>query len=187
MNKLRVSYTMLAAAEKGLWQEVSDMLFKVQRPVTKAMEEGREIHKEIEDYITKYNMFPEWLFQGAILLPKTEEKVVVEFNDQFDVSGVFDCVDEADHTLYEFKTGTQNSVDWSRTHQIPMYFMLLEHLKRPVEKAILIHWNQHTKKKDWVVIHNSPAQIEKAKNYVETYGGEILAHLQREGLFPSSS
>ena len=72
--------------------------------------------------------------------------------------------------------------DAARTHQIPIYFMLLERLGRPVEKAFLLHFNQHTKKKDWVVVHNHPDLIAKAENYIDTFGNEILNYLQNNEL-----
>lgn len=181
-NKLRVSYSLLSAVEKGDWNAVVSMLNRVYRQPTPAMEDGLRIHKEIEKHIICYNNFPEWLFQGGLVLPKCEEKVVISYNDMIDISGIFDCIDDATKTLYEFKTGTQSSVDWARTHQIPMYFMMLERLGREVEKAFLIHYNQHTKKKDWVVIHNSPEMIAKAENYVETYANEIILYLQNNNM-----
>ena len=90
IKRLRVSYSMLSLAEKGQWTELTDMLFKVDRPITKAMIEGREIHKDIENHIITYNAFPDWLFSGGLVLPKTEEKVILKYNDLFDISGIFD-------------------------------------------------------------------------------------------------
>ena len=181
-KRLRLSYTMLSLAEKGQWADLINMLNRVPKEPTPAMIDGSRIHKEIEEHIMKFNTFPEWLFSGGLVLPKVEEKAVITYNDLYDISGIFDCVDDATKTLYEFKTGTQSSTDWARTHQIPMYFMMLGRLGRTVEKAFLIHYNQHTKTKDWVVIHNSPGMVAKAENYIETYGSEILLYLQNEGL-----
>ena len=182
MKKIRISYSALSLAEKGMWEELVYLLFKVDRPVTSAMEEGSKIHKEIEEYIIKYNAFPDWLFSGGLVLPRTEEKVVIEHSEFIDLSGIFDCYDMATKTLYEFKTGVQSSTDWARTHQIPIYFYMLQKLGRECDRAILIHYNQHTKQKDWTIVHNSPKQIEKAINYIETYSGDIYSFMQREGL-----
>lgn len=182
MKKIRLSYTLMNLAEKGQWKELDDMIMKVPRQPTRAMEEGSKIHKDIEQHIVAYNSFPDWLFSGGLVLPKCEEKVVIDYDEFYDISGIFDCVDDATKTLYEFKTGTQTSTDWARTHQIPLYFMMLGRLGRVVEKAYLLHYNQHTKKKDWVVIHNSPEMIEKADNYIATYGGEIRNYLQNSGI-----
>ena len=182
MKKIRVSYSALNLCEKGKWDELVYLLFHVDRPITEAMEDGRKIHKEIEEYIIKYNSFPDWLFKGDLVLPKTEEKIVISHNDFIDVSGIFDCYDVATKTLYEFKTGVQPSTDWARTHQIPIYFYMMEKIGRECDRAFLIHYNQHTKQKDWTVIHNSPLQIEKAKNYIETFGNEIYNFMQNEGL-----
>ena len=165
-------------AERGQWKDLTNMLNRVQKEPTPAMVDGLRIHKEIEQHITMHNAFPDWLFKGELVLPKCEEKVVINYDEFFDISGIFDCVDLATKTLYEFKTGTQSSIDWARTHQIPLYFMLLGRLNRDVEKAYLIHYNQHNKTKDWVVIYNSPEMIEKANNYVLTYGGEIRNYLE---------
>ena len=182
MKKPRFSYSSLSLAEKGRWDELVYMLFKVDRPITKAMEEGRKIHEDIEKHIITYNSFPDWLFSGELVLPTAEEKVIIEHNEHFNLSGIFDCYDSATKTLYEFKTGVQSSTDWARTHQIPIYFYMLEKIGREVDKAFLIHYNQHTQKKDWTVVHNSKSQIEKAKNYIDTYGYEILNFMEKEGL-----
>jgi len=182
MKKIRVSYSSLSLAEKGKWDELVYLLFRIDRPITKPMEEGRKIHEDIEEYIIKYNAFPEWLFKGDLVLPRPEEKVVIEHNEFVDLSGVFDCYDPATKTLYEFKTGVQSSTDWARTHQIPIYFYMLEKLGREVDRAFLIHYNQHTKQKDWTIVHNSPSLIDKAKNYVDTYSGEIRSFMENEGL-----
>ena len=54
MKKLRVSYTMLSAAENGKWDEVLDLVLKKERIPTESMVQGKTIHKEIEEHIIKH-------------------------------------------------------------------------------------------------------------------------------------
>ena len=180
MKKLRLSNSLINSWLRGNPDEVIATYFHLDRPKSKALEDGIKIHEDLEKHITKYNSFPDWFFDGPLLMPECEKKVIVEYNEMFDLSGVFDCIDG--RTLYEFKSGVQNSLTWVGKDQIPLYFLIAELAKIDLDKVYLIHYNQHTKEKDFAVMWNSPSLVEKGRNIVDSYGPEIHAFFESEGL-----
>ena len=116
----------------------------------------------------------------GLMIPEAEKKVVTQYNELFDLSAVFDCIDSPN--LFEFKTGVQPAIQWARKDQIPLYFLAAELEGIEIDKAYIIHYNQHSDTKDFVVIWNTPDKVEKAKNIIDSYAPEIHAFFQREGL-----
>lgn len=180
MNKIRLSYTLLSLWERGDIEGAVDTYFHLDRPTTEAMENGKKVHKEIEEHINKYNAFPEWFFNYELKLPETEKIVVANYNELFDLKGIFDCLDVVDKTLFEFKTGNSDSLEWARTWQLPLYFLLAELNKIDIEKAILIRNNG--KESDFVVVHNSKRLRDKARNIIDSIGPDIYEYFTKEGL-----
>lgn len=168
--------------ERGDSDGAVNTYFHLDKPITRQMEEGRKIHEQIEEHIGKYNNFPDWFFSAELLLPEPEKKIIVEYNEQFDISAVFDCLDVGTNILYEYKTGVANSLEHARTYQIPLYFFVAELAKINIEKAYVIRWDQYNKKTDWCVVHNSERLREKGKNLIDSVGPEIYAFFEQEGL-----
>lgn len=182
MKKLRLSHTLLSLWEKGDIDAVVDAYFHVDRPSTKQMDDGKKIHEEIASHIQTYNTFPEWFFTYPLKMPECEKEVVVSYNELFDLKGYFDCYDCVDETLFEYKTGVQDSLAWARTYQIPMYFLIAEIAKIPVEKALLIRHDQYIKDTDFVIVHNTPNKILRARNFIDSLGPEIYQYFEDNGL-----
>jgi hypothetical protein len=179
MKKLRLSYSLLAAWERGLIQNAVDTYFHLDKPVNEAMERGKRVHEEIAEHIKTYNSFPDWFFSYELMLPETEKEVIVEYNEMFNIKGVFDCLDSVTKTLFEFKTGTSSSLDWARTWQLPIYFLISELAEIEVEKALLI---RHNKESDFVIVHNSKRLRDKAANIIDSLGPEMYQYFSDEGL-----
>lgn len=182
MGKLRVSYTLLNLWGRGLVEEAVQAYFHMNRKPTEAMEFGKKFHEDMEEHIKKYNCFPDWFFNWELKLPESEKVVVVNYNDQFDLKAILDCYDSATKTLFEYKTGVQDSLAWTRTDQIPLYFLACELANLPVEKAILIHHNQHENKSDFTIVWNHPEFRERGRNIIDSYAPEILSFFESEGL-----
>lgn len=179
-TKLRLSYTLLSAWLKGNPQEAVEIYFRVPRGIASHVEDGRKIHQDIQEHIETYNSFPKWLFSGGLLLPQCELPVTVEYDERFDLKGVFDCYDIP--TLYEFKSGNQSSLDWARTFQLPLYFLMAEIAQMEVEKAYLIHYNQYEKTRDYTLVWNTQKLRDKARNVIDSYAPEIYEYFTKEGL-----
>ena len=182
MKKIRLSHTTMWLWERGDVDGAVNAYFHLDRPITRQMKEGKEIHDQIEEYINKYNSFPDWFFSAELMIPETEKKVIVSYNEMFDLSGVFDCYDSSTKTLYEYKTGVSNSLEHARSYQIPLYFFIAELAKIPVDKAYVIRWDQYNKKIDWCIVHNSKKLREKGKNLIDSVGPEIHTFFEQEGL-----
>lgn len=180
MKKLRLSYSLLSYWDRGDVQGAVDCYFHVDKAGNAAMENGKKVHEELAEYISTYSSFPEWFFNYPLQLPECEKAVTVPFSEIVDLKGVFDCLDPVNKTLFEFKTGNSDSLEWARTWQIPLYFLIAEIAKIDIEKAILIR--NDGKKSDFVVVHNSQRLRSRARNIVESLSPEIWEYFNNEGL-----
>lgn len=178
--KLRLSYSLLYEWSRGNIDGAIKTYFHMQREANKYMEDGRRIHKEIQDHIVKTNELPDWFFKYEFLEPENEKEVIVPYNDLFDIKILIDTYDCG--TGFEYKTGVSDSLVWSRTAQIPMYFLVCELAKIPIDKFYLMRWNQYTKEKDFLIYWNSQKAQDYARNFIDSYGTEIHDHFTEQGL-----
>lgn len=154
--------------------------FHMKHPISKAAQEGINIHQAIADFTLATGKLPPYLPAITLKNPLPEKKLVVEYNELFDLSAVIDCLDSPD--LYEYKTGGRSSLEWAQTKQIPFYFLVCELAKLPIWKGDLIHYNQVSQKSDFVRIWNHAGLREEARNYIDTLGPEIYDFFLKEGL-----
>lgn len=179
--KLRLSFSLMSLWEKGDTQGAIDCYFHLDRKGTKQMEDGKRFHQEIADNIKRINSLPNYMdFKTNFISPKPEHEVVVSYNELFDLKGVLDCLDEP--ILYEFKTGVASSLEWTRTLQIPLYFLICELAGIKVDTAYLIHYNQYRETTDFSVVHNGTGVREKARNFVDTVAPDIYYYFKEQGL-----
>jgi len=181
-RKLRLSYTLLNLWDRGDVQGAVDTYLHLDKPMNQAVIEGREIHEQIAEYIDKHNCFPEWLFKYDLITPETEKEVIVSYNDLFDLKCYMDCYDMGTETLFEFKTGVSDSLNYTRTWQLPLYFLIGELASLPIKSGILVHHNQHTKTTDYTVMHNNKETKDLARNIIDSIGPEIRDYFLQEGL-----
>ena len=181
MKKIRLSHSLISLWEKSDIQGAVDMYFHLNRKETPQMSEGKRFHEEIAENIKTYNTLPDYMeFKGKFLTPKPEFEITVPYNEICDIKGVFDCLDEPN--LYEFKTGVSDSLEWARTGQIPLYFLICEIANINVDFAYLIRHNQYEKKTDYAIIHNSERLREKARNIIDSVAPEIHKFFSESGL-----
>jgi len=181
MKKIRISYSLISLWEKGDTQGVIDTYFHVDKKASRQMEEGKKFHQEIADHLTKFNLLPSYIqFGGKFTVPKPEQELIVDYSEIATIKGVIDCLDEPN--LYEFKTGVTDSLEWSRTQQIPLYFLICELAKVNVDTAYLIRYNQYAKETDYTIIHNNKRLVEQARNVVDTVSPEIHKFFMDQGL-----
>jgi len=181
MKKIRISHSLISAWERNDIQGAIELYFHVDRKGSEQMSEGKRYHEEIAENINKYNSLPAYMdFKASFLTPKTEHSVTVPYNEICDIKGVFDCLDEPN--LYEWKTGVSDSLEWARTGQIPLYFLICELAGIPVDLAYLVRHNQHEKKTDYAIIHNSVKLRDKARNIVDSTCYSIWEYFNSVGL-----
>jgi hypothetical protein len=151
----------------GDYQGAVDLYFHADKPTSRQMQDGKDIHEQIANHIKETNNLPTFLnFNYTLMIPEPEKSVVVTYNELCDLKAVFDCLDEP--TLFEWKTGVSDSLEWARTFQIPMYFLIAELAKIKIDKAYLVRYNQYTKESDYSIVHNTPKQIEEARNVIDS-------------------
>jgi hypothetical protein len=181
MNKLRLSYSLLSLWERGDIDGAVATYFHLDRPVNKAMVRGREVHREIEEYIQKHRKTPDWFFNWEFDSPEPEKEVVVSYNELFNLKGIFDCLDGK--TLFEFKTGNTDALAWARTWQLPIYFLIAELAEIEIEKALIIRHD--FKESDFAIVHNSQSKRDDARNRIDSLGPEIYDYFIQQGLLPA--
>jgi len=180
MKKLRLSYSLMSVWSKGRIDDAVKLYLHQPLPTNKAMEDGKRIHKEIEEYIKSSKSLPPFFPKFELTAPLTEHKMLIPYNDRYDLSIVIDCLDAP--SLYEFKTGTSESNNWIGTDQIPFYFLAMKHAGIEVEKAYLLHYNQYEKTSNWSMLWNGQEELEKATNLIESVAPEIYDYFSQNGL-----
>ena len=184
MAKIRLSYSLISLWERGDMEGAVSTYFHLDRPVSRQMTEGKEIHEDIAKTIDETGAFPKYLnFDYQLLIPETEKAVTVPYNELCDLKAIFDCYSIPD--LFEFKTGVSDSLVWSRTFQVPLYFLIAELDGIPedmMEKAYIIRYNQYNKTSDYTVVHNTKEQRDKARNVVDSVVYPIWKYFSDEGL-----
>ena len=153
--------------------------FHLDTQPTRQMIDGREIHEEIAEHIKKTGQFPEWFFNYSLLNPEPEKEVVVSYNDIFDLKCIIDCLDTP--LMFEYKTGVTDSLGWTRTDQLPFYFLVCELADIKVDSAFLIRYNQYIKKSDYAVVHNHKGLRDHARELIDSVGTEIYSFFESEG------
>jgi len=171
---------LLSQWSKGHIDEAVATYFHLDQFTNKAMREGKRLHLEVGKHILGHNSLPDWLPDFQLSEPKVEEVVVVKYNDLFDLKAIYDWRDK--NILYEFKTGVSDSLRHARSEQIPFYFLVAELKGIPIEKAYLIHYNQHIKKSDFCVVWNNKSLREKARNFIDTVAIDAYDFFKEQGL-----
>lgn len=179
-KKLRLSYSLLSCWSKSRPEEAISLYLHQDRFVTPAMKIGREIHENIEKHVNLTKTLPTWLSSLKLKSPKSEFKMIVTYNELFDLSAVMDVLDEP--TIYEFKTGVSDSVEWANGNQLPFYFLICQIAGITIDRGYLIHYNQNVKTCDWTMVWNGKRAIERARNLIDSVGPEIYEHFMKEGL-----
>lgn len=179
-NKLRISFTLLSLWSQGKQEEALVYYFKLGSISSPAMLEGKKWDKYAEEFV-KQNLFLPKEFGGIKLSnPKTQHKIELSYNEQFDLVGVFDILDEP--VIYELKAGkAMDSGDYANGFQVGMYFLLAKDFN--IEKAEIIHYDTKTGDFDKSIVYNTKFQRNRTRNFIESIGGDIYSYFQQNNLF----
>ena len=180
MKKLRLSYSLLNRWGMGDIDGAVQTYFHMDTTPTPQMIEGRKLHEEIAKHIDDNKSFPSWFFDFELKKPETEKEVITSYNEMFDLKCIIDLLDLP--LLFEFKTGVTDSLGWSRTDQIPLYFLICELAGIDVSSAFLIRHNQYAKNSDFCVVHNHIGLRDHARNVCDSIGPEIHTFFTEQGL-----
>src|SRR3990167_5084639 len=184
MRKIKVSYTILNAWAQGKYEDAIRYFFRLEVVQTPAMKAGQEYHERWEQEIQRTKKLPEIFGAKQLIKPSPEQYLKVEINDWLLLSGKIDCYDKP--TLYEFKTGYQNSEDIARTKQPGVYAVLSTLAGQFADRCEIHCFNQHLQapdNKSMSLVYLSDKMLTEALNWVETLSVGLLMHLEREKLF----
>ena len=180
-KKLRASYSLLSAYERGDVDTCVKMYLHQPTATNKGQRDGTDYHKKWEAEINKNKKLKIGNTEFKFKEPVCELKKYVPYNEYFDLSVVFDCIDS--NILYEWKTGTStNSMEYATKEQIPMYFLACELMAKPIKYALVVHYNQLLGESDITVVHNSLFKRNLAKNYIDTFAPEIYLAFEKKGI-----
>ena len=177
MKKLRISHTLLHLWEQNRVNEAIAFYLKKETPKTPQMELGIKVHKEIEEAVKRDGKIKVGNTSFVFTAPKVEHKVEAEYLDRFEIVGVYDVLDEP--RLIDWKTGTTSSMDHAGGYQMPMYFFLAKLKGIRIDYAQLVHINGSV---DITVVLNSPHQVERGKNYIDSLGYDIWEYFNKLNL-----
>lgn len=179
-GRLRLSYSLLDIFSKGDIDRAVSLYLHLNKKGTVAMEEGKTYHEKWSKEIKKNNELKLGASTFTFKEPLSEHVIEIPYNDRWDIKAVIDCLDG--DILYEFKTGTAESLEYARGYQIPFYFLVCELAGINVERALILHWNQHIKKEDFVIVYNSQELKDKAKNFIDSLAPELEQFFVEQGI-----
>ena len=180
MKKLRLSYTLLTLWEQNNINEAIAYYQHKSTLFTEAIQDGR-IYDQVwqEEIDTKKQVTI-----GRTIIkfknPQTQLKIEVPYLDRFMLVGVPDTIDG--DKIFEYKTGTTSSLEYSDGHQLKMYFFLCGLKGIDIKTAIVARYNQYKDEADITIFHNTETQRLDAENYIQTLGSEIYFEFEKQGI-----
>ncbi len=177
----RASFSILNLWDRGAWEQSLKSYFRLEQYVTPAMAEGKELHQQFEKEIQETGCLPAVFGGEKLQNPITEKKIEVQLYDWLTFVGVIDCLDEP--TIYEFKTGVTSVGSYANGWQIGAYAILATQGNYYVEKAAILHHNQHTGDTESAYVWLTDQKIEDATNWIVGTAGEIHDYCSTHGLY----
>lgn len=182
MNKLRLSYSFLNLWRAGRIDDALVTYFHLAKISSQAMEDGNMWDKHVQEAVQRLKTLPQEFGGTKLSEPKTQLRLIVPFNEKVDIIGIPDIYDEP--IVYEIKTGSsKTSADYANDFQIPIYFYVLHKSKYPVEKAIILRYNQYIDKLDKTIVYFSQREMERGINFIETLAPEIMDYWNQHSLW----
>lgn len=184
MKKIRASYSLLHAWQEGRINDALLSYFHVPHPTPYNYINGRKWDEYCQEYIKNHSSLPpEW---GGDKLndPVVQLKLNVPYNALCSLTVVYDAYSKNDELLDELKSGHSMSANqYSRTYQLPLYFLAAKIAKLPIQKARVIRYNPKVDKQDRAILYNAKHLVAKAQNYLDTLVPEIYEYFDSNNLF----
>ncbi len=171
MTRLRLSHTFLLLWSQGRYNDALNAYYHKPIVRTRQMDDGIKWHEKWANEIQTKAKVKLGNTTFKFKSPKVEWKNIVPYNDLFDLSGTFDCVDGGD--IYEWKTGKMSALEYAQGYQLGIYFVIAKIANLPIDYGILAHYNQYTDKADIVTVWNTGREREKADNFISSLAPEI--------------
>jgi hypothetical protein len=181
--RLKVSYSILNAWAQGRYEDAIKYILRLEVVRIPAMIEGEKYHKSWESEIIRTKRLPAIFGAKQLINPQPEQYIKVDVNDWLVLSGKIDCYDKP--TIYEFKTGRQNSEEIAGSMQVGVYGVLSTLNKQYVDRAEIYCFNQYLKKDNvsMSIVHITDELLEKSLNWIETIAGDIRNYIEQNKIF----
>lgn len=156
-------------------------------PPSPAMELGDLKHKEWAAHIERTKTIPDELGGGKLRDPIIEQffGVTLPFSDKYQIHVIsrIDLFDQSvirDWKCGKSKPSTHLSAD--RATQLDMYQLTLEANGHKPTEGRIVCFNPYTRKVETGIQYLNEQTKERALNFIMTIGGEMIPHLEAEGL-----
>lgn len=180
-HKFRASFTVLEKWASGDWEGAIKAYFKLDKFTTPAMAEGKRYHELWAKEIEATTTLPAVFGNTKLWQPKAEVKKVVELEPWLDLVGVIDCYDKP--VIYEFKTGKQSSEHYAGSHQCGVYSVLASFGDMYVDRAVIWHYDQYTRKSDMSQVWLTDKLMENSHEWIITQSSEMHNYLNENKLY----
>jgi hypothetical protein len=164
IENIEIHYSMCKAYLRGNIEDVANMYYGLPTYSSDAMKKGIKIHEKISS--EKLRLFEDmgecdWEF-------KKEKKI----SDRITYVGTVDCIDWSNHIIYDWKSGTTD-VTKIDPMQLYCYSLLFDN----IQKGRMVKVDQvgdEIVTGDWVEYYITPLMKDKALNWIDTLGLEII-------------
>ena len=178
----RASYSILAAWERGDWDDAIDMYFKREREETEAMRYGKEKHAEWEAEVKAGHM-PK-VFGGRKLTKPyhAELKLEVQLADWLVLVGVLDNIEG--EVGRDWKTGVARASALANGYQHKVYQLLVQMSSlrsdiqlQPLKRFEYHVFNQHARTVEMSIVHLTDKSLEEGVEFVTTNASEMKNYI----------
>lgn len=181
MEKFRASYTVLKQWNSGQWDKAVKTYFKLESFTTREMAEGKKFHEDWEAETKKTGCLPKVFGGRKMKNPKPEGKVVVELADWLDLVFIIDCLEAP--ILHEYKTGKRSAEVWANSEQPGVYGVGATYAGNMVDRAVIHHYDQYTKKYDNFTIWLTDKYLDESYEWIVSNASEMMNYFQENQLF----
>ena len=167
---------------QGRYEDAINYYFKLATITNKAMEDGKRWDAYVNEFAVANKQMPPEFGDTPLTSPRAQEKLFIEYNDQFDLVGVPDVLD--DPVLYEIKTGSsKDSADYANDFQISLYFLLCDTHYPSVDRAYIKHYNQYSEVLDETLIWKTDRELARARNFIDSIGPDLILYWDKYNLW----
>jgi len=181
MTKFRASFTVLNLWDQGDYDEAIKAYFKLERVKTRAMDEGSAKHDEWRRHVLATGCLPQEFGGAKLNNPSVENKNVIQLENWLDFVYIPDLVDG--QTIYEFKTGVTTSQQYADSKQMGVYAVGLTFDKVFVNRGVVLHWNQYTRKADTSTVWLTDKVLRDAHHWIIGQSRAMFDYISQNGLF----
>lgn len=177
--KPRISHTIIRLWIKKDFEGMVEAFFHLAQIDTLPMQKGREFDEAECAYAVKNSRFSDKLGSLPLANPVAQDKWELDA-PRYTLVGKPDVYD--DTRIFELKTGKKSSLDYSKTLQLKIYFLLSFLLKKPRLFGYYLHRDLVHNTMDWHLVITSKEEMGKFFKEIDQICLDIVTYLETEGL-----